>query len=92
MIPIRERMRSRGGEDGCKLCEHALKSIPHCLWNCADAISIWGRSLRIATTCGVNGKVVDPYRSEVNRGRLGGTVKPIGSWIYSIGWRRLPIC
>ena len=57
-IPIREWMRCRGGEAGCKLCGHSLESIPHCFWNCAEVINIWGRSLKIVTTCGVNGRVV----------------------------------
>ena len=51
-------MRCRGGEAGCKSCGHSLESIPHCFWKYAEAINIWGRSLRIVVACGVNGRVV----------------------------------
>ena len=57
-IPVGEWMRCCGGEVGCKLCAHALESIPHCFWNFANAISIWGRNLEIVVACSVNGKVV----------------------------------
>ena len=57
-ILVGQWMRCCGGDAGCKLCGHSLESIPHCFWNCAKAINIWGRSLMVAATCGVNGRVV----------------------------------
>ena len=57
-MPVGEWLRCRGGEAGCKSCGHPLESIPHCFWNCSEAINIWGRSLRIVAACGVNGRVV----------------------------------
>ena len=57
-VPVGEWLRCRGGEAGCKICGHPLESIPHCFWNCGEAINIWGRSLRIVAACGVNGRVV----------------------------------
>ena len=63
MVPVGEWMRCRGGEAGCKLCGHSLESIPHCFWNCAEAISIWGRSHRIVPTCVGMGELCGgPYR------------------------------
>ena len=55
---VGEWLSSCGGEVGCKLCGHALESISHYFWNCTEAISIWSRSLKIVTTCGVNGNVL----------------------------------
>ena len=57
VVFVGEWMRSRGGEAGCKLCGHALESIPHYIWNCEEAINIWGRSLTIMANCGVKGNV-----------------------------------
>ena len=49
---------NRDIEAGCKICGHSLESIPHCFWNCAEAISIWSRCLRIMAACSVNGRVL----------------------------------
>ena len=57
-IHVGEWLRYRGGEAGCKLCGHSLESIPHSFWICVEANNIWGRSLKIVATCGVNGRVV----------------------------------
>ena len=35
-----------------------MESIRHGFWNYVEAISIWGRCLRIVATCGVNERVV----------------------------------
>ena len=94
-IPVGEWMRSCGGEVGCNICGHSLdSSIPHCFWNCAEAISIWGRCLRIVAACGANERVVWGLLigAEGNRGRLGGTIKPPWSWIYSGGWQSVSMC
>ena len=57
-VPVGEWLSSRGGEASCKLCGQDLESISHCFWNCAEAISIWSRSLQIVAACGVKGNVV----------------------------------
>ena len=92
-IHVGERLRCCGGEAGCKICGHSLESIPHCFWNCAEAIRIWSRYLRIVATCGVNGSVVwGSLQGLKYRGRLGGTVKPPWSWIYSAGGQCVSMC
>ena len=58
VVPVGEWLRCRGEEASCKIWGHSLESIPHYFLNCAEAISIWGRSLTFVATCGVNGRVV----------------------------------
>ena len=58
VVIIPRKAMNRDIEAGCKICGHSLESIPHCFWNCVEAISIWGRCLRILVACCVNERVV----------------------------------